>query len=480
MADDTLVEGLPTLDPTANLMPFDTDDVPDGVRALEFLYLGQALTAADFVDYVATYDFGTIPPDFVVLHHSAIPGTRFTGAADGGKQIWDAGEDGLGEAAIRAHRLKGLEALRDFYKNTKKWDRGPHLYIDDRYIWLFTPMRELGIHAMWGNSFRDRQNRLHYSIGIEVLGFYDHLKWPPEVARLVGHAVAVLKRRLGTFDLRYLYPNGNPGFFLDDDGTAHCKHPEQLTFGGITSHRDYNKPGCPGAQISEAFYLDVLKAGQTALTTPAPAPVTTAGASATGTAAGGGAVAFVPDDSAPVSDDPITADSLLLGRASGRRMQVINFIKARLPATSEYKGDVETIVNFYWQYAPPAGIDPFLAAAQCVLETDALQSPLAARPQRNPARLGLRDPNAQSGGLAFATWELAVQAQLGHLLAYAVAAPANDAQRALLAQDPLLPSVPPADRGAGTTLAGLNTRWSDDPTYGARLAAQATFIKTTG
>jgi hypothetical protein len=161
MADDTPVEGLPTLDPTANLMPFDTDDVPEGTRALEFLYLGQALTAADFVDYVATYDFGTIPPDFIVLHHSAIPGTRFTGAADGGKQIWDAGEDGLGEAAIRAHRLKGLEALRDFYKNTKKWDRGPHLYIDDRYIWLFTPMRELGIHAMWGNSFHDRQNRLH-------------------------------------------------------------------------------------------------------------------------------------------------------------------------------------------------------------------------------------------------------------------------------------------------------------------------------
>jgi hypothetical protein len=181
-----------------------------------------------------------------------------------------------------------------------------------------------------------------------------------------------------------------------------------------------------------------------------------------------------------VSDDPITADSLIMGRASGRRMQVINFIRARLPATSEYKGDVETIVNYYWQYAPPAGIDPFLAAAQCVLETDALQSPLAARPQRNPARLGLRDPNAQSGGLAFATWEVAVQAHLGHLLAYAVADAANDAQRALLAQDPLLPSVPPTDRGAGTTLAGLNTRWSDDPAYGARLAAQATFIKTTG
>jgi hypothetical protein len=76
--------------------------------------------------------------------------------------------------------------------------------------------------------------------------------------------------------------------------------------------------------------------------------------------------------------------------------------------------------------------------------------------------------------------ELAVQAHLGHLLAYALTDPANDAQRALLAQDSLLPSVAPADRGAGTTLAGLNSRWSDDPNYGARLSAQATFIKTTG
>ena len=244
------------------------------------------------------------------------------------------------------------------------------------------------------------------------------------MARLVGHAVAVLKQRLGTFDLRYLYPNGNPGFFLDDtkEKTAHCKHPDQLTFGGITSHRDYNKPMCPGAVISEGFYIGALQAGLTALTTPHPAPVsvTTAGTAASGAAASGGAVAFVPDNSAPVSDDPITANSLIMGRAGGHRMQVINFIKARLPDTSEYKGDVETIVNFYWQYAPPAGIDPFLAAAQCVMETDALQNPLAARPQRNPARLGLRDPNAPTGGLAFATWELAVQAQLGHLLAYAL------------------------------------------------------------
>jgi hypothetical protein len=48
--------------------------------------------------------------------------------------------------------------------------------------------------------------------------------------------VAVLQQRLKTFDLKY-----------------------QKFAGGISSHRDYNKPECPGAAISKEFYLQVIR-----------------------------------------------------------------------------------------------------------------------------------------------------------------------------------------------------------------------------
>ncbi|HSH83148.1 MAG TPA: hypothetical protein VLA19_31840 [Herpetosiphonaceae bacterium] len=54
---------------------------------------------------------------------------------------------------------------------------------------------------------------------------------------MCGRAVAALKARLDTFELR------------------HTVGP-----GGISFHRDYNKRTCPGAAITEAFVLDTLRA----------------------------------------------------------------------------------------------------------------------------------------------------------------------------------------------------------------------------
>lgn len=259
----------PTPDPidhleSGGLLPFE-DANPDrrrrrrGGEAVPFLYIGEGLDAAEFADYVARYNFGGTPPDFVVLHHTAVPSTLATRLPKG--DVWDAGEGGLSAAQIKAQRQKKLEDLRDYYRDTLGWDRGPHLYIDDRWIWLFTPMYNTGVHAMWGNSFNAAGH--HYSVGIEVVGYYEQRAWPPEVARLVGHAVAVLKRQLGTFDLRYLYPNGGPGRVaagVDKHGNTiwKCAHPELLRAGGLSSHRDYNKPQCPGAAVTEAFYVDAI------------------------------------------------------------------------------------------------------------------------------------------------------------------------------------------------------------------------------
>lgn len=221
-------------------LPFDRDSneaVAFTTKSVgNFKYLGWGLTAEGFERYVASYDFGPVPPDFIVLHHTATPGTLHTGAWNNG-WLWDANEAGLVQRAILAKRQRQLGQMRDYYRDVLKWSAGPHLFIDERYIWLFTPMYEIGIHAAGGNS-RYVAGKLHYSVGIEVIGYYEHKEWPDPIARLVGHAVAVLKRRLQTFE--------------------YLQHPFE---GGISSHRDYNKPSCPGAAITEDYYMTILRQG---------------------------------------------------------------------------------------------------------------------------------------------------------------------------------------------------------------------------
>lgn len=396
----------------------------DPVDPVKFLYLGQGLTADQFTAYVDAYDFGSIPPDYVVLHHTANPCTLH--AEYPGGSAWDANEGGLSDEQIKGRRLGKLTAIKEYYRTNPSylWDRGPHLFIDDRWIWLFTPMSHVGIHAAEGNSYT-QGGRLHYSIGIEVVGYYEQVQWPDAVQRLVGHAVAVLKRRLGTFELRY-----------------------QKFGGGISSHRDYNKPQCPGTAITEDFYLRVLNEGWQRLTIPVQQTI--------------------------LVQQPLTLDSPLLGAASGSLDRAVAYVNAQLPADSEYKNDVATIMGYYWQYAPPVGVDPFLVAAQCIFETDALRSQWAARPRRNPAGLGVR----QEGGLSFDSWEKAVQAHIGQVLAFALRdEEATEAQKQMMSRNPRHGNIPSALRGVAPTVRGLSNSWTSDAAYAEKLVARAQAIQ---
>ncbi|HJZ47998.1 MAG TPA: N-acetylmuramoyl-L-alanine amidase [Roseiflexaceae bacterium] len=246
MSDDSPFQKQP-----ADLLPFEEDSAAPGqvpmvlgeVEPEKFLYIGKGLTADEFSSYVQSYNFGTIPPDYVVLHHTANPCTLAASYPAG--RAWDGGEDGMSAEQVYQKRQRGLLNMREFYRINQQWDRGPHLYIDDRYIWLFTPMYEVGIHAKEGNSYHDANGQLHYSIGIEVIGYYEHTTWPEPVANMVGHAVAVLKRQLGSFDLSY-----KPGPLHTPSAHVHS----------IASHRDFNKPQCPGAAITEAYYCQVINA----------------------------------------------------------------------------------------------------------------------------------------------------------------------------------------------------------------------------
>jgi N-acetylmuramoyl-L-alanine amidase CwlA len=68
-----------------------------------------------------------------------------------------------------AQRPKGftmqhIENIKSFYENDLKWNRGPHLFVDEDQLFGMTPFTEKGIHAPSFNS---------NAIGIEVLGDYD-------------------------------------------------------------------------------------------------------------------------------------------------------------------------------------------------------------------------------------------------------------------------------------------------------------------
>ena len=203
-------------------------NVDEAILGGGFLYDGTGLSLNDFRAYVDGYSFGSMPPCFVVLHHTSIPDTQVARLKDGS---WDAREIGLTEQQIYTKRQKQLSWIRDYYRDQLGWDRGPHLFIDDRWIWIFTPMYHPGIHAAKGNGTAQA-----YSIGIEVVGHYEHVQWPEPVARNVGGAIAVLHERLKTFKILH-----------------------KIGPGGISSHRDYNKPACPGAAITEEYYLSVIR-----------------------------------------------------------------------------------------------------------------------------------------------------------------------------------------------------------------------------
>jgi hypothetical protein len=264
MSDGT--QGTDNWGDLAGLLPHDLDDDTSEQDKGEGKFLSQPLplTARGFADYVARYDFGSIPPDYIVLHHSANPATLFTqGPAQAafGKDlhVYDAGEAGKSEDQIQSQRLQAILAMRKVYEG-KGWQTGPHLFIDDRWIWVFSTMYDAGIHAMWGNFFTDPiHGKYHYSIGIEVIGYYEKQQWPPAVAALVRAAVTTLQKQLKTFELRYLYPteDSKPGR-IGEGSDAKVAHRERLRWGGITSHRDYNKPWCPGAAITEQYYINVL------------------------------------------------------------------------------------------------------------------------------------------------------------------------------------------------------------------------------
>jgi hypothetical protein len=199
--------------------------------------------------------------------------------------------------------------------------------------------------------------------------------------------------------------------------------------------------------------------------------------------------------------------SFVVGGGGVSQAQVCAYILGR--AHGEYtEEDIRNaIVPAYYAACEPVGIDPVIPIAQMIHETGNLTSFWAARPQRNPAGIGVNgqkqsEPpadranwafNTQRGqwerGVSFASWQNdAIPAHVGRLLAYFLPKGAeNDIQRAVIERGLRYRALPDTMRGSASILRQLGKAhnptgqgWSSPGSdYGARIAAVANRIAET-
>lgn len=105
--------------------------------------VGKPFTPSEFDAYCSTLKWTSWRPSFIVLHNTQNPSLAER-------------PNGFSE-----HHMKNLVT---YYRDTKKWSAGPHLFVDDKRIWVFTPLTSPGVHSPTWNSV---------ALGVEMLGDYD-------------------------------------------------------------------------------------------------------------------------------------------------------------------------------------------------------------------------------------------------------------------------------------------------------------------
>lgn len=161
--------------------------------------IGRLLSVQEWTRYCEGYDFGTVWPNKVVLHHTYIPNL----------QQWQG--------------LKSMKSMQTHYKGLG-WSSAPHIYVAPEGIWLFTPMKDVGTHARWCNETRSNGRLVGYSIGVEMVG--DYTKVSPSGA-VWSNTLSVLGELSERLSIK----------------------PRQL----ITFHRYCGKPACPGGGVPDEW-----------------------------------------------------------------------------------------------------------------------------------------------------------------------------------------------------------------------------------
>jgi hypothetical protein len=129
--------------------------------------VARSFSGAEFRAYVGSQTFSTWRPRFVVVHNTSVPSLSnwhlYTGA----------------------QRMRGFE---HYYRDEKHWSAGPHLFVADDLIWVFTPLTTSGVHSPSWNAF---------SWGVEIVGDFMTEAFAGAVAANAVDALATLHETIG-------------------------------------------------------------------------------------------------------------------------------------------------------------------------------------------------------------------------------------------------------------------------------------------
>ena len=129
--------------------------------------VGDGFTPEQFENYIATVSFDSWRPQFIVLHNTAVPTLG----------QW---HDAPGEQRMRS--------LEHYYRDIQHWSAGPHLFVADDLIWVFTPLNVPGVHSPSWNAI---------SWGVEMVGDYTVEELSDPVRINVVSAVSSLHALMG-------------------------------------------------------------------------------------------------------------------------------------------------------------------------------------------------------------------------------------------------------------------------------------------
>ncbi len=185
--------------------------------------VGKSFSAAEFETYCEGLTWSSWRPSFIVLHNTSVPSLAQR------------------PQGFNAQQIQNLVA---YYRDQLGWSAGPHLFVDDKQIWVFTPLTTPGVHSPSWNKV---------ALGIEMLGDYATEAFDSgRGAKVAQNAVAAMAAISGALGL----DPATMRLHREDPATTHI---------------------CPGSHVNKAAVIrrvcDLLHGGEhTPQPEPAPAP----------------------------------------------------------------------------------------------------------------------------------------------------------------------------------------------------------------
>lgn len=150
--------------------------------------VGKSFQPDEFDAYVRGLVWNDWKPQFITLHNTAAPNLAQR------PQGWT---------------RQSIGWLEEWCRDSNGWQAGPHLFIDDKQIWAFTPLNKRGTHSPGFNAT---------AIGIEMLGDYAKDEFTTGRGSLVRSntvsAMASISNRLG-------FKSDAWKFHMEDPRTTH-------------------------------------------------------------------------------------------------------------------------------------------------------------------------------------------------------------------------------------------------------------------